>query len=65
MTAEEVVAARHALGLSQSALADALGLSPLNGRRAISRWEDGTVPVSGPAALAIRYMLKYGPLNSL
>tara|TARA_R110002126_G_C10343017_1_gene490969 strand:+ start:567 stop:764 length:198 start_codon:yes stop_codon:yes gene_type:complete len=65
MNADEIRAARHQLGLSQVALADALGLSPLNGRRAISRWEDGTVPVSGPAALAIRYMLKYGPLDSL
>lgn len=65
MTPIEIIAARKQLGLSQADLADALGLAPITGRRAVGRWEDGSVPISGPAALAIRYMLKYGPLDSV
>ena len=60
MTSEEVKSARTQLGLSQQQLADALELSPDHGRRAVGRWEDGSKPVSGPAAVAIRYMLLYG-----
>ena len=60
MTGAEVKAARVQLKLSQQQLADALELSPDHGRRAVGRWEDGSKPVSGPAAVAIRYMLRFG-----
>jgi len=60
MTPDEIREARRQLGMSQAQLADALGLSPDNGRRAVGHWEDGSKAISGPAVVAIRYMLKYG-----
>ncbi len=59
MTPSELVAARKQLGLSQAGLAAVLGLA---NDRTIRRWEAGDMAISGPAQLAIRYMLKYGPL---
>jgi DNA-binding transcriptional regulator YiaG len=59
MTPTELIAARKQLGLSQAGLAAALGLTS---DRTIRRWEAGDMPITGPAELAIRYMLKYGPL---
>jgi DNA (cytosine-5)-methyltransferase 1 len=56
VTADELVAARKALGLSQSGLAEALRLGP-NGDRTVRRWEAGDVPVTGPASLAIELLL--------
>ena len=48
-TAEEVVALREALGLTQEALATALGVSVCT----VSRWENSVVRVSRLAALAL------------
>lgn len=59
MTPDEIIDARVRLGLSQSELAAVLGMSD-TGRRTIARWEGGELPISGAAALAIRYMLEYG-----
>jgi DNA-binding transcriptional regulator YiaG len=56
MTAAEIKAARVALGLSQSGLAEALRMGP-NGERQVRRWEQGETPVSGPASVAIELLL--------
>ena len=52
-----VTAARKALGLSQQGLAEALRLGP-NGERTIRRWEQGDVPITGPASLALEMMVQ-------
>jgi DNA-binding transcriptional regulator YiaG len=59
MAPAELREARKRLGLSQSGLAEALGLGP-NGDRTIRRWESGRRPISGPAQVAIGLMLRYG-----
>ena len=61
MTPEQIKSARQQLGLSQAALARILGLAD---DRIIRRWEAGTVAITGPARLAIRYMLAYGVLKA-
>lgn len=57
MTPAEIKSARATLGLSQAGLARALGLAD---DRIIRRWEAGDVAITGPARLAIRYMLAFG-----
>jgi DNA-binding transcriptional regulator YiaG len=60
MSAEEVRAAREALGFAtQEALADALGLEAKFRRDTIRSWESGRQPIPGPPRLAIRLMLKF------
>lgn len=56
-TADDVIRARAALGMSVNDLRDALRLSAATGNRVIRRWEIGEVPVTGPAAVAIEAML--------
>lgn len=56
MTPADIIAARKALGLTQSQMAEALRLGP-NGSRTVRRWEKGEIPVSGPASVAIELML--------
>lgn len=53
---------RKALGLSLSAMARALLIA---GDRNLRRWEDGTRPVSGPAWVALEYMLREANQMSL
>ena len=62
MTPEQIKSARQQLGLSQAALARILGLAD---DRIIRRWEAGTVAITGPARLCLRYLLKYGPLSAV
>lgn len=57
MTPTELKAARQFLGLSQAELAEALRMGP-NGERQVRRWEKGETPVSGPASVAIGYMVQ-------
>ena len=52
METNQITSARQRLGLSQAALAERLGVD----QATISRWERGVVPVSGPAALALRLL---------
>jgi DNA-binding transcriptional regulator YiaG len=47
---EEVRFIRKALGLSQAALADRLGVH----RVSVARWESGEIPPDGPTSVAIR-----------
>lgn len=56
MKPEELRAARKTLGLSTTELAEALEMGG-NGERLIRRWERGEVPVTGPAAKAIKLLL--------
>ncbi len=58
MTPAEIRSARVQLGLTQAGLARVLGLAD---DRIVRRWEAGDVAITGPANLAIRYMLRYGP----
>jgi DNA (cytosine-5)-methyltransferase 1 len=57
MAPAEIKAARQRLGLTQSGLAEALRLGP-NGERTVRRWEQGDVPVTGPASVAIELLLE-------
>ena len=52
----EVKEARAVLGLTQMGLAATLRMGE-NGQRQVRRWEDGEVPVSGPASVAIEALL--------
>lgn len=58
MTPADLRAARKALGLTQSGLAEALRLSDKNGARTIRIWETDGNTVPGPAQVAVEFMLK-------
>ena len=53
----EFLEARRALGLSQAALARALGVTI----RTIGRWEHGARRIPGPAVLLLRRLLESIP----
>jgi DNA-binding transcriptional regulator YiaG len=59
MNPEEVREARKALGMTQQGLADALELDGKYSRDTVRSWENGMRPISGPAKVAIRLLLKY------
>ena len=48
-----------ALGLTQQGLADALELDGKYSRDTVRSWENGMRPISGPAKVAIRLLLKH------
>lgn len=54
LTPETLKQRRHRLGLSQRALADALGMSGTNGERSVRRWEQGETPIPGAIGLALK-----------
>jgi DNA-binding transcriptional regulator YiaG len=54
MTPNRIKEIRQAVGLTQTDLALVLGLTPNNGRRTVRRWEDGTIPITGPAAIVMQ-----------
>ena len=56
MTSDEVRAARYLLGMTQDQLAKALRMGG-DGKRAVRRWEAGDRHISGPASVAIEFML--------
>lgn len=56
-TAKDVRRARAQLGMTVNDLRDALRLSADTGGRVIRRWETGTRPITGPAAVAMEAML--------
>ena len=51
LTADQALAIRRALGLSQAELAAVLGMSPGNGDRSIRRWEKTGPPIAAGLAL--------------
>ncbi len=57
MTPGQFKAARRALGLSQNAIAKALGVKS---DRTIRRWEAGDRDVPGPAEVAVESFLRHG-----
>lgn len=57
MTPTQVRSARRALGMTQDQLAQALRMGG-DGKRAVRRWEAGDRCISGPASVAIGFMLR-------
>ena len=57
MTAEQFVASRKAMNLTQKQLAKQL-LMGKHGWQSISRWEGGEVAIPGPVEIAIGALLK-------
>lgn len=53
MTPHELWLTRNKLGLTQTGLAVALGLSEKNGSRTIRRWEQGKWPIPKSIELAL------------
>jgi DNA-binding transcriptional regulator YiaG len=58
MTPAQIKRIRASLGLTQRGLADALRLAPKGGMRTVRGWEAGETPISGPASLALEYLVK-------
>jgi DNA (cytosine-5)-methyltransferase 1 len=56
MSPAEIKAVRKRLGHSQRELAEVLRLGP-NGERTIRRWEQGDIPITGPASLALELLI--------
>ena len=63
MTPAQFAAARHALGLTQEALAERLGYAgtPQTKRTIISRFETGKRPIPPMAALLLKALLRTKP----
>lgn len=58
MTATQFKQARLRLGLSQSRMAEALGVEGEHGNRTVRRWENGERAVPGSVAKLIEILLK-------
>lgn len=58
MTPTDLRAARKSLGLTQSALAKALRLSPKNGDRSVRIWETEGNTIPGPVQVAVECLLR-------
>lgn len=56
MTAQQLKQARHQLGLTQAAMAKAMGI----GTRKWERWEGGHSPISPEGARLVEMILNYG-----
>ena len=52
MTHDDFRTARKALGMTQHALAEALGMGT-HGWQSVSEWENGKRPIPGPVAIAV------------
>jgi transcriptional regulator with XRE-family HTH domain len=57
MTADDFKAARLALGLSVTEMAEALRLDMPNGRTSVREWESGKRAISGPVSVAVELMM--------
>ncbi len=53
MTPAEIVAIRKRAGLTQSGLARLLRIA---NKRTVQRWEDGDVPITGPASIILELL---------
>lgn len=60
MTQIQLKQARHQLGLTQAAMAKAMGI----GTRKWERWEGGHSPISPEGARLVEMLLKYGVFDS-
>lgn len=57
-TPDQVRNARRQLGLTQAELAERLRLAPATGKDTVRSWESGKRPITGPAQVALEYMLR-------
>lgn len=57
MTPDQIKAARRELGMTQAQLAARLRLAESSGPRTVRHWESGTVPITGPASVAIELLV--------
>jgi DNA-binding transcriptional regulator YiaG len=64
MSPDDVRAARQRLELTQLQLADALRLARPYGKDVVRSWETGRRPITGPAQVAIAFMLRFGLLEA-
>ena len=60
MTPQQLKQARHQLGLTQAAMAKAMGI----GTRKWERWEGGHSPISPEGAMLVEMLLKHGAVDS-
>ena len=60
MTPSQLKQARHQLGLTQAAMAKAMGI----GTRKWERWEGGHSPISPEGARLVEMLLKHGIVDS-
>ena len=60
MTAQQLKQARQQLGLTQAAMAKAMGI----GTRKWERWEGGHSPISPEGARLVEMLLKHGVVDS-
>ena len=60
MTPSQLKQARQQLGLTQAAMAKAMGI----GTRKWERWEGGHGPISPEGARLVELLLKYGAVDS-
>ena len=60
MTAQQLKQARRELGLTQAAMAMAMGI----GTRKWERWEGGHSPISPEGARLVEMLLKHGVVDS-
>ncbi len=60
MTPTQLKQARHQLGLTQAAMAMAMGI----GTRKLERWEGGHSPISPEGARLVEMLLKHGIVDS-
>lgn len=63
MLPDEVKAARLQLGMTQAELGDAMGLTGEHAAAVVRSWEKGRRNITGPAAMLLRFLLRYGPLD--
>lgn len=57
MSPEDVRTARQRLGLTQAELAERLRLAAATGKDTVRAWESGKRSITGPAQVAIEFML--------
>ena len=60
MTTSQLKQARHQLGLTQAAMAKAMGI----GTRKWERWEGGHSPISPEGARLVEMLIKHGVVDS-
>ena len=60
MLPEKLKQARHQLGLTQAAMAKAMGICT----RKWERWEGGHSPISPEGAMLVEMLLKHGAVDS-
>ena len=60
MNQQQLKQARHQLGLTQAAMAKAMGIVT----RKLERWEGGHSPISSEGARLVELLLKYGAVDS-